>query len=358
MGLSCFRLDCRCLILSGLVWPLTGQASYFMELDADQYSESIPVHELRHHWRQGYRPGNQAFSHNRLEFGYREGHAEWGWILRYDYDARYSEDTAELIYREETDRRVPAGRDYHLQLQVNHNRSQGLFVGHRHQFFEGRFRFHVRAYFLFGQYLEQGRLTGSASVDQSDELAAQLNLNYRYSEDKLLDRQTGSPDGYGLASDLAFTWRPVSAIRMDLQIQDWFYHMLWDEAPLTEARASTDVVERDEDGFFNYRPLLSGVETNRSFTQTLDPSVRAQILARMNERVSWVARYRYRNSLEFPYLGLRWHAQAGDHELAYGWQTQSLAYAWLGERWQCRLEMDELIDRAYQLRIGLSLQFR
>lgn len=102
--------------------------------------------------------------------------------------------------------------------------------------------------------------------------------------------------------DLAFSWQPDDQWKVSARVEDLLARIRWQDAPYTEAVASTDQKSFDENGYAEFAPLLSGREGYRSsFMQDLDARYYGSVEYRRND---WLVSARGQYQFGYGYFGL------------------------------------------------------
>lgn len=284
----------------------------FVEADSFAHAEPVSIHAYINDWDGPLQSGSDAVTHNRLEIGVRHGAWSYGYVQRYDYEIKATRDAAVLYHQVKNKAELVPGTEYDLDVRAYHHRSQGLRLAFR----QGGAHWSVEPglSLLSGQKLINGRIDGQATALGGKEYAYNAAVNYYYSEDVLFDRQVKAPSGEGFALDLRLDYRPDEHWRLSFVGQDLYGFLRWRDAPVTEAVATSDTREFDEDGFVRFRPTLTGREFNESYSQRLHP--RGLLAA------DWAVRPDSKLGLRLRLTEVRqyWSLTAG-HEFASGLST-------------------------------------
>ena len=328
----------------------------FFSLESDSYSEPIPLHETRHHWRQGFKHGDEAYTHKLLTQGVRWERWSVGIFARYDYTVRADPETLFLINLEENDLPLPTGRSFNLYVQGSHSKSRGVFFDYYfNDVSAGAWQF--RTNLLYGYDLEIYEVSGQGAISVDDDIVADLQLEYFYGTDKLLERQNQSPSGYGFSFDLWGEWQ-FKSYEFSLEARDLFYQLHWHEVAHTSARADTDVVQRDSNGFISLRPLISGVEDYRSKTQTLEPRVKMNLKLPSIQKHAWILGVEHFHGFQFASAGVRWGSSESYQQFLISSRGPSLMLQMVRQGWHLAIAMDRWVDRAYSLTLDAGFRFR
>lgn len=263
-----------CLVLWLLPLPAQG-ADYgvYTRMESFSFSEIAPIDQIINNEPVDFTRGELAFTYNRLELGFSWENFRIGYLARYDYRLEFSEDTARFYYEEEgAGRRPSTPKDYDIYLDVMHQRSQGLAVHYDWQVHDS-FRITPSFSLLFANGLLDGRIEGQAQFLGNDIYGGRLDLDYRYVEDFIFERELdgGGIRGTGYTLDIAMDWRPGDHWRFHLQTYDLISYIHWRDAPRTVATADV-APEATDDPFERYKDAaIQGKETTGSFRQRITP---------------------------------------------------------------------------------------
>jgi hypothetical protein len=225
-------------------------------------SEPMAIEGFTNEWDGDLHKGDIAWTRNRLDIGVRQGAWRIGYTQRYDYTLKFNNETADLYYRSENDLPEPAG-DVPVRLDAWHMRAQGVKLSW--QWTSGGFFVEPAVSLLSGWQFQDGSLNGFLRNENGD-LSGQAELDYRYSQDLLLDHQFDRPSGKGLVIDLLLGWEGEQK-GANLEIQDLYGRMWWRDAPYT--RGTFNTVSRNNPGVVRLDPAFSGVRDIDDYQQRL-----------------------------------------------------------------------------------------
>lgn len=128
-------------------------------------------------------------------------------------------------------------------------------------------------------HLIAGDLNGKFAAVSDTDYNFDAEVDYVYYRDPLFKRpDIEKADGLGWAFDLAGEWQPSDAWTLAFRPKDLFARIKWEDAPFTEARASTNQKSYDDEGCAVFAPLLSGREGYReTYWQEIDPRYGAAV---------------------------------------------------------------------------------
>lgn len=243
----------------------------FSSLKSFTYSDNIPIEQMINSL-EGSKVGNSeyAFTHNQLDIGVAYGAFEFSVFNRYDYYLKYSADTARLFYLENNDLPIERGRSYSIDLSANELLSKGFAVAY--SFESGRgIKSKIKASYLRAQRTTNGRLWGDLAESEtgSTPFSGNINLDYSYTEDKLLSRPQEDFVASGVTIDFAAEGQFSEGFYWQLSAKDLFSAIYWEDITYTKAKATSDIIRFDDDGRIDTIPTLSGIESYRNDVQRL-----------------------------------------------------------------------------------------
>ncbi len=241
--------------------------STYVLFDSFAYSEPVAIKAIVDDWDAPLHTGDIAFAFARAEIG--AGWNQWrlGVFRRYDYYYEFSPDTAYLKHRSENNLPLNTGEQLDIYLKANTIVANGLSLSHTLTLSEVDLG--IRVSYLKGKVLTSGSLSGNAEVLAENDYDLEFDVDYFYSEDELFDREVIGPDGDGYSIDINIDWSPGDNWNFNLTANDLLAKIFWKNAPRTIATGSTDTKEFDENGYVVFNPVISGLETNQDYTQTL-----------------------------------------------------------------------------------------
>ena len=244
----------------------------FTHLSSMSYAENNSAYHLTKGHEVPYKRGESAFTSNEFSIGTRYKNFALSYIYRYDWFLRFTEDTMEYYGTTVNGTQATEGKNYNIDLKVNHLLSEGLRLAYIHELSNANL--YVAASYLKAREMMEGELSGYISRTgdcdtSSDCYSGDLSLDYTYSEDVLLDRVADMPTSkYGYSFDIGADWQINDDWYSSVYIQDLFSKIVWEEAPYTTASATTSrtVVV---DGYYKVKPAVRGYEGNENYRQTL-----------------------------------------------------------------------------------------
>ena len=225
--------------------------------------------------------GEHSFTHNIWEIGGVYKGLKLAAVARYDYTLNYTEDVAELVFREKNDKPIETNRTYDLYLDVLHMRSTGLKFGYQYKI-NNDIKISADASWLQVTSYMQGFIDGRVEVTD-DDYVGDIALDYVYSKDKLLDRIARRPKGYGYTLDFHVQSQLTDSLALSISFLDLVNEINIKEAPYTAANATSNRLSISPEGLIDVKPILTGVEDYRDHRLKLEPRYDAEFLYGFDE---------------------------------------------------------------------------
>ncbi|MET3134247.1 hypothetical protein AAKU55_004542 [Oxalobacteraceae bacterium GrIS 1.11] len=281
----------RHVYLAGLVacWCAPGWAAEparwapYVEASAWEAYDGIPIRQFEKDWSVGYAPKagrNVMFQRNRIEAGLEYGAWRLAWEYRQEAVLSTDDATMELIrlYKQRVKLSAPASFDVEARLQAWS--AQGLRLS---RWFEAPAAGAARVNLALALYgtprVRDNTVTGKAEGGPDQPYSfqvAQTDANSRYSYPFMHNSFGGS----GASVSLALDW-PLSATSVfKLKLDDLWSRMRWRNLPQTVQTANSAVAQYDAQGYINYRPLLSGQNSQIDQNATIRRSGAATLATR------------------------------------------------------------------------------
>lgn len=327
----------------------------YVDVQSVTYSEPVAIQAMLGKWQPPFRGGNKAFTYTKAEIGIRRGNWQLGILKRVDYQLKFASETAQLIYLTENRLPLEAGREYELRLKVQHNYSRGLRLAYQHKL-SPRFRVGLAASYLQGKALTDGALQGSAQVTAEKDYDFQFDTDYFYSRDALFERDVTSPSGQGYSVDFNIDWQASKQFSAQLSVIDIVGKMFWDNAPFTIAAATSDTKTFDADGYVLYQPAISGLESNKNFTQTLPRKIFIASQYQWSSNVAVLAEVQDFKIIRFASIGGEWcDKNKNCFQTLFNTTVSALSLRYRGHGFRIELASDKLdIKQARYLSLQLS----
>lgn len=272
------------LIACGCSTPVFSSESIrvYSEIKSLTYSEPMNIDGFIDHFSGKLESGTKALTHDSAEFGFGWGNWRFARIMRYDYQLKFTNDTAYVNYQNEHHLPLDKNRNYNLLLAAEHLRSSGFKIGYTFSP-KQTIQLDIAGSWLqstqfYSGYIKANIFQGNYSSDSLDELKALadeiqaiqdptykdinpyaqrlqaasatlrntlngteglLRANYHYykpglHEDKMEDFNNvdfSAPNGAGPAFDLSANWQFNDAISLFAHVEDLFSYIRWKDAP-------------------------------------------------------------------------------------------------------------------------------
>ncbi|MBI3284369.1 MAG: hypothetical protein HYZ65_05880 [Burkholderiales bacterium] len=226
--------------------------------------DAIPVRELDGDWSRGYEPkaGDNLFlQRHRAGFGMEKEGWQVGLEYRQQGVLHASRDTLEFyrIYR--LRQRPGSARAFDLDAQFRSWSAAGMRVG-RSISFEA----------AAGDTLVLVLAGSLYAHPRQRDIGVHGNLNYQPVDSYAFNAQSlesdtayrypfmkdAAPTSSGASVSLALQWQLNQRWQAKLELNDLWSRMRWSNLPSVRNNINSDVTSYDRDGYVNYRPLLSG----------------------------------------------------------------------------------------------------
>jgi hypothetical protein len=302
------------------------QWAVFFDTESFSYSEALPVYDMVIDDMEGdLEQGEVAFTHNQFEVGMRRGQWSLSYFYRYDYYLEFDYDTIDLVHRDKNELPVEASRDYKIDLDANHIRAKGIKLAWQFNPIDNLTTKFALSY-LQADELIDGRIQGGISTSASNSFSGQLDVDYFYDHDVLLDRETPSPEGDGYSLDIYLNWQVNDQWRVSASFKDAVNEISWDEAPYTTATLTSSTVDFDDNGFLHTTPSLSGFEGYNKHQQRLPMRSTVNAQYALSDDFSLTAEVFKVQSTQMPRVGLQ-YGLAGNAQLALHYDLEAQAVA-------------------------------
>ena len=236
------------------------------------YVENNSIYDFVKGKESNYKVGNSAFSVNEVNSTAQYKNMSISVFYRNEWFLDYSKNTMTLYGATTNGELIDSGKDYDLDLSINHLSANGIRLGYLHQF--NPVNFYVAGSYLNAKTLITGDVQGHVALTEScgdsfECYSGELDLSYHYSEDELFDRDVNKPKSiYGYSFDVGADWLISDEWFASFFIQDLFSEILWDQAPITNATATTATTVI-VDGKYKIDPVITGKEGNENYKQRL-----------------------------------------------------------------------------------------
>lgn len=333
----------------------------YVESSMYGHSETAPVAQIVVDDFEGevFEGGTFSYTHNVWEAGARYAAYKIAAIARYDYLLEYTEDVAELIYADKNNLPIETHRDYRLYLAARHARTYGVKLGYTYEA-TPQMAFSMDLSMLNVASFIDGQVSGDVRVD-ADSYSGEIDLDYVYNKDKLLDRIADKPSGYGYALDLAWVWQAHPRLRFAAALHDVLSALRIDRAPFTRASARSNRVSLGADDRIDVKPTLTGQENYRAHTLRLPQRVNLQGHYALTEDYGLGLQLQTLRSRRYVSVLLERRIDAVQSlHTAFDGRKKAVTLEWRAAHWHAAITSDHLnVEKArtFGLALGVSQAF-
>lgn len=272
--------------------------------------------------------GRQALTHNRAFQRYQYDKFIVQLTARYDYDIRFTPDAAQLFFIDRNDRPIDKNA-YDLFFSAKHIRANGIGIGYEFNYQQLTIKALLNYWNV--QNMENGQVAGQFTLNQDVEDTFEVTgeIDYRYFEDALLDRQncpnTDPPvagchgswitDGYGYNLDFEFAYIFNDLWQLNGVVYDAFSRFKFDKLGHTLGELNTQNEIINPDGSFSVRPSFSGQYLDGEHDLTIHTQAKVRLDGELWLPV-WSEIYRA-NGKTFPSAGIGYRMWQTRFELGY-----------------------------------------
>lgn len=247
----------------------------YLELQTWEASDAVAVKKFESDWSTGFSPkGGHNVTLQRLRAGIGVEKDGWsiGWEARQEASLTAERETLEMVrlYKQRLD--PSTDTRFNAQARFESWSAQGLRLAHR---FEGQAaaghvpRLTLSAAVYAKPQLRENDVSGTVNYRQGGSYsfnAAQTDAysRYRYSYPPM----RGEPKASGASISALLDWPLADSLSLRLKFDDLWSRIRWSNLPVMQRTVNSDISDRDSNGYVNYRPTLSGMnsQVDRSFS--------------------------------------------------------------------------------------------
>ncbi len=286
----------------------------FTSINAYSYSDTN-IHEEDWFTLRPYQPGRVSFLFSTAEVGVKYRNWTISAISRYDYWSEFNEDTGELLYRKGNSLNPELGREYDIDLSVNHIRARGLKLTYSwHPWRYRRLTARVGLSYLTADRLLDGGIYGAATEVTEDRYAGDLLVDYDGSQDIFFEGLESSyrGSGKGLALDLHLMWQIEHFGMVALDIDDLMSEIYWSDTLFNEYRANPRPAEI-VDGRLITHASVSGKQGEKSHRQQLTRRITLTSRYILARHIHILAEVRHLGPVTIPRFGISFNFTPTTH---------------------------------------------
>lgn len=194
-----------------------------------------------------------------------------GYTYRKEVIMPTSSDTVRIIYQASNDLDLDIGDTYDLDLIIEGFAAHGLIFANNFPVYQENgwdINVGVGIELLYGVEIQDGYVAGSAIATAVNDYDFNMYSNYFYTENHLYDLDVDNSYAYGYSTHLSIqaTYENIS---FSYVINDALGKLYWKDLPYSNVLLTSGTKSYDENGYVEYAPVVSGVERNKDYTQTL-----------------------------------------------------------------------------------------
>ncbi|TMP46594.1 hypothetical protein CWB96_13425 [Pseudoalteromonas citrea] len=343
----------------GLFLPLFSNASTLStNFFSHSHSNIAPIKQIiDDDWLEPPSPdADIGFSQSLLEVKLDYNGYSLSSLNRLDYFLTANYDTALAYYQNSRDIPLNSHKPYSISLNFHEQKSRGIAFGYAidRQAWQASFQLSYWDVVKF----RNSNLNGSITGNNTNEILGELTLDENYTHKNFLKRpneRSWNTSGYGYSANIAFEYIASDTFTLSLKASDLFNRFKYKMIGNTQAEINTKGSFVDNEGFSSFRPLLSGIESERSFSKALPISLNfgAKYTA---SNIDYLFDFYRRANTSFYLVGAQYRAKHATIGIKYDIQNQvpelSLSTEWLN----LLIALDTLdFKSAYNIKLGLNL---
>jgi hypothetical protein len=340
-------------VFSPGVW---GSYEIFGRTTVSAVSEPEPVKTTLDDWGSEFEDGERQWALGLVEIGFRiDSGVEVSVFSRALADLRMNRAAVAFYGRIARKESLQAGETVPVSIEANGFSGHGLRLGYLHE--TGGWTLGGGLSLFRTDHLLAGTLEGLFTAISDTDYDFNAQVDYQYFRDPIFERpDIRKADGLGWGLDFALDWQPGDQWRITARVEDLLARIRWEDAPYTEAVASTDQKSFDENGYAEFAPLLSGREGYRdTFMQDLDARYYGAVEYRLK---SWLLSAYGQYQFGYGYAGFGVGYRFDDRftlEARYWPEHEITGVSVRKGQWALDVSLDQLRWRDVQaLSLGLS----
>lgn len=253
------------------------------DIDLFAFSEVVSIDQFATDFKGKLIPGDNAFTHDKFEFGVQYRGLSLAYVDRFDYITEFTQDTALFHHSTKNGIVLPTNRKYRLRLDVERVRAQGVRVGYDWAITDDLTIGVAGTHYYQTSDLQSGFASAAGDLEPiTDELITRVRaitenlrpdnrdlsplvplvadvqlevlIDYAYDEPKFREpfyrkpvlvgapnavisgvNFTDEPQGSGYSYDLVVDWRATDRLFLRAEFLDLGYEINWVMAPRTQA---------------------------------------------------------------------------------------------------------------------------
>ncbi len=222
---------------------------------------------------------NIALGDTRTDVGYNsKKYGYFGYVYKEEVLINTNKDTVEFLYLATNKKDLPIGKHYNFDLTIKAFKVQGMEYAKSFDLYHDNgyiFNIGFGLEALQGIDMQDGTIKGNGIVNSKKDYSFDIVSHYDYTHNYLYKLDVTKASAYGYSSNLSL-YLQKNNLSFLLLANDLFGKLYWKSLPHSDVRLSSNNKVYDANGYVKYKPLLSGYEGYKNYTQTLVTKYRAQ----------------------------------------------------------------------------------
>jgi len=245
------------------------ETQLFLANDAFSIEALFDNFEGKYYYKNGK---NHAIGDIRLDVGaYVDTVGYLGYTYRREAVIETSSDTVKLIHEVSNEHDLTLGEAYDLDIKIEEFEVHGITWANTFPLYQRNgWKIQVGAgiELLYGTGGQDGNAVGNARVNAVNDYDFAWQSDYRYTDNYLYDLDVPKVTSFGYTTHLSFQASYHYFTFLGI-INDLWGKLYWKNLPYSDVTMSSGNKSYDENGYAEYAPLISGIELEWGFTQTL-----------------------------------------------------------------------------------------
>lgn len=328
----------------------------YLDMEGFVYTGPVPYSEFVSDWSSGFQKNNNVIGYSWLEAGAHN--QRWGLsIVQQQYmQMQLSDDAAEFYYLTQNKLPLDTGRQYQIDYKVEAYTTEGVRLFHRTNPFQN-LSLQLGAHVMKGSELQSGYTKGNINASSSSDYDFDnLQVDYRYSEDRIFNGVAESITGEGIALDLAARWAISRNNQLSLQLRNLAGYIKWKDSPRSSGTIESSDKEYDDNGYATVNPTLNGATQTENYRQQLPLLWQSEFEHHYSSRGRLHAQIMGSEVQSFYRVGMSYRVFGKQSlKLLYTLNTQSFSFGYQNEWLSLLMQFDATkLNESHTL--GLRLQ--
>lgn len=328
----------------------------YLDMEGFVYTGPVPYSEFVSDWSSGFQKNNNVIGYSWLEAGVHN--QRWGLaIVQQQYmQMQLSDDAAEFYYLTQNRLPLETGRQYQIDYRVDAYTTEGVRLFHRTNPLQN-LSLQIGAHIMKGSELQSGYTKGNITASSSSDYDFDnLQVDYRYSDDRLFNSAVESIKGEGIALDLTAHWSISRNNQLSLQVRNLGGYIKWKNNPRSSGTIASSDKEYDDNGYATVNPTLNGNTQTESYRQQLPLLWQSEFEYHYSSRGRLHAQIMGSEVQNFYRVGMSYRVFGKQSlKLLYTLNTQSFSFGYQNEWLSLQMQFDAAkLNESHTL--GLWLQ--